>query len=381
MPRLLLNCLAPQDAAPLALPALPAGLRLDDLAAQHWAGLRLRAWQMEADAASLDAARNWLEQASQQQAATDQIFRGLLLEEAPAAARLVLQGPQLDGRVLRRALDALHLAGFAAAGPLRANGAAVLQINVAGAAADLRLLNHRLAEAVADLSVDAAVCPADWQPGHFGLLLTDMDSTLISIECIDELADMAGLKPQVAAITERAMQGELDFAASLKARVALLAGLPESMLERVYQERLRLNPGAERLVAGLRAQGCRVGVVSGGFTFFTDRLKARLGLDYAFANTLEIKGGKLTGRVLGEIVDAQGKARILEALARENGLALSRCIAMGDGANDLPMLQKAGLGIAYRAKPVVRAQADYSIQHTGLDGVLALMGDGAGAEC
>ncbi|HEY0635815.1 MAG TPA: phosphoserine phosphatase SerB [Gammaproteobacteria bacterium] len=223
------------------------------------------------------------------------------------------------------------------------------------------------------LGFDINMLPPRFDVEEVGLLLTDMDSTLINIECIDEIADFAGVKPQVAAITEAAMRGELDFAASLTQRVATLDGLDEGVLQRVYDERLAPNPGAEALVAGLHRHGVKVGVVSGGFTFFTDRLKARLALDFSRANVLEQGGGKLTGRVVGAIVDAAAKARFLEELCEELRISPSQSIAMGDGANDLLMMQRAGLGIAYRAKPKVQLQADVVLNHATLAEVLHLI--------
>ncbi|PKO46111.1 MAG: phosphoserine phosphatase SerB [Betaproteobacteria bacterium HGW-Betaproteobacteria-22] len=205
---------------------------------------------------------------------------------------------------------------------------------------------------------------------NFGLCVMDMDSTLISIECIDEIADMVGIKPQVAAITERAMQGELDFAQSLRERVALLKGLSESDLMRVLNERLKLNPGATEWIAACKKHNITTLLVSGGFNFFADRVKAMLGLDYAVANSLEIIDGKLTGRVLGEIVDAQRKADELIKLRDQLGLTTRQTIAIGDGANDLKMMSAAGVGVAYHAKPVVQAQATYALNHSGLDGVI-----------
>jgi phosphoserine phosphatase len=201
----------------------------------------------------------------------------------------------------------------------------------------------------------------------------DMDSTLISIECIDEIADMQGLKPQVAAITESAMRGEIEFAESLRRRVALLEGLDESALQRVYDERLQFNPGAETLLSELQGRGIKTLLVSGGFTFFTERLKQRVGLDYAYANVLEIVDGKLTGRVLGDVLDAQGKADWLNRVRTELELSSEQVVAIGDGANDLKMMAAAGIGIAYHAKPVVRAQATYAISHMGLEGALNLL--------
>jgi phosphoserine phosphatase len=221
--------------------------------------------------------------------------------------------------------------------------------------------------------IDYGFVPADKTLADFGLVVMDMDSTLISIECIDEIADMQGLKPEVAAITESAMRGEIDFAESLRRRVALLEGLDESALQRVYDERLKLNPGAEIMLASLKKHGIRTLLVSGGFLFFTERLKPRLGLDYTHANTLEIVGGKLTGRVLGKILDAQGKAEWLIKIRDELGLGPEQVIAMGDGANDLKMMAEAGISIAYHAKPVVRAQASYAFNFVGLDGLTRLL--------
>ena len=208
----------------------------------------------------------------------------------------------------------------------------------------------------------------------FGLLVMDMDSTLITIECIDEIADMQGIKPQVAAITEAAMRGEIDFAESLRRRVALLEGLDEHALQRVYDERLQLSPGAEIMLEALHAQGIKTMLVSGGFLFFTERLKPRLGLDYTHANELEIVGGKLTGKVLGKVFDAQGKADWLVKIRAELGLKPEQVIAMGDGANDLKMMAQAGVSIAYHAKPVVREQASYALNFVGLDGLVNLLG-------
>ena len=233
----------------------------------------------------------------------------------------------------------------------------------------------------------AAYCEAerlDWgyipearKLSDFGLLVMDMDSTLITIECIDEIADMQGLKPEVAAITAAAMRGEIDFAESLRRRVGLLRGLPDSALARVHDERLQLTAGAEILLAALRRAGIKTLLVSGGFTYFTERLKARLGLDAAAANTLEIVDGRLTGRVLGDILDATGKAARLEQTRTALGLSATQVVAIGDGANDLRMMAAAGVSIAFHAKPVVRAQASHALNFCGLDGVLPLLGEPA----
>ena len=221
--------------------------------------------------------------------------------------------------------------------------------------------------------IDATYMMGQRELAEFKLVAMDMDSTLITIECIDEIADMQGLKPQVAAITEAAMRGELDFGASLTQRVALLEGLDASALQRVYDERLALSPGAEKMLAAVQKAGLKTLLVSGGFTFFTERLKQRLGLDYTHANELEIVDGKLTGKVLGTIVDAEEKKRTVERVCAELGIAPAQAIVMGDGANDLKMMGIAGLSVAFRAKPVVRSQADVALNFVGLDGILNIL--------
>ena len=205
-----------------------------------------------------------------------------------------------------------------------------------------------------------------------GLLVMDVDSTLIMEEGIDLLGEEAGVGAQVAAITERAMRGELDFEAALRERVALLKGLPEDIFTRIA-EKIHFTPGAEDLVKELHKRGYKVGLVSGGFHETLDRLAEQLGIDYVKANRLEIQQGFLTGQVLGEIVTKDTKLAMLKAWAAENMLELNQTIAMGDGANDLPMIQTAGMGIAFMAKPIVREQAPYQIQERNLYRVIALL--------
>jgi phosphoserine phosphatase len=229
-----------------------------------------------------------------------------------------------------------------------------------------------VAEACAAAGYDFARIDSAQALSQVRLVAMDMDSTLITIECVDEIADAQGIKPQVAAITERAMRGEIDFAESLKARVALLAGVPVSALEAIYADRLRLSPGAENLVATLHAQGTKTLLVSGGFTFFTDRLRDRLQLTAAMSNVLAIADGHLTGKLVGDLVDADAKAREVRRWARDARADGGLVIALGDGANDLPMFAVADVSIAWHAKPVVRARATHAIDHCGLDAVLNL---------
>ena len=221
--------------------------------------------------------------------------------------------------------------------------------------------------------VDATFIEAGRSLADFRLVAMDMDSTLITIECIDEIADMQGLKPQVAEITEAAMRGELDFSDSLKRRVALLEGLDASALERVYEERLQISMGGEKMLAAVKAAGLKTLLVSGGFTFFTQRLQKRLGLDFVHANELEIVGGKLTGRVAGGIVDAEEKKRTVERVCAQLGVTPGQAIVMGDGANDLKMMKISGLSVAFRAKPVVYQQADVALNFSGLDALLNIL--------
>ena len=221
--------------------------------------------------------------------------------------------------------------------------------------------------------IDCALVPPDHRMSKFGLAVMDMDSTLISIECIDEIADMIGIKSEVAEITEAAMRGELDFAASLRKRVSLLKGLPEAALSQVIRERLRLNPGAREWIAACKENNINTMVVSGGFTQFANHVKELLGLDFAVSNTLEIADGKLTGNILGDIVDADRKAQELLKLRDILELKPEQTIAIGDGANDLKMMGVAGVGVAYHAKAIVQSQATYALNYSGLDGIANLL--------
>jgi len=227
-----------------------------------------------------------------------------------------------------------------------------------------------LADAAAAAKCDAGFVPGARRLDRVRVVAMDMDSTLITIECIDEIADLHGIKADVATITASAMRGEIEFAESLRRRVRLLAGLPEAALLRVYDERLQITPGAQRMLAGFRAVGAKTLLVSGGFTFFTERLKARLQLDHTLANTLRVKDGILTGDFEGAIVDAQAKADMVVAWKLKYAGSDGLVVTLGDGANDLPMFAVADVSIAYRAKPVVRAAATHTIDHCGLDAAL-----------
>jgi len=281
------------------------------------------------------------------------------MQPATNAPILVVQGP--DATSLR----ATALAEMCGAASLETVGPAAWRLRGAQqrAGIDAWCEAHRL---------DHAWVPEDRRFADLKLLAMDMDSTLITIECIDELGSYLNLKDQISSITAQAMRGEIDYPESLRKRVALLAGLHEDVLEDVYEEKLRLSPGAETLVAACRNQGIRLLLVSGGFSFFTERLKQRLALDETLSNMLEIDNGKLTGRVLGSIVDAGAKAAKFRQFAQRLGATRAQTVAIGDGANDLTMMAEAGVSVAYRAKPVVRAKATHSLNFAGLDGVLNL---------
>jgi len=275
------------------------------------------------------------------------------------AVNLVVQGPEMNARL---AEDVARLAAAAAVEPVAAT-AWHLRGAARGPTVEAWCAAHR---------VDCAWVPEDRRLAALRLLAIDMDSTLITIECVDEIGALLGRKAEIAAITEEAMRGEIPYAESLARRVALLAGLEEAALEKVYRDTLALSPGAERLIEGCRARGIRTLLVSGGFTFFTERVQARLGIDEALANELEVVDGRLSGRLRGAIVDAAAKAARFREVAARLGLSKPQTLAVGDGANDLAMMAEAGVSVAWRAKPRVRAAAMHALDFSDLDGVLNL---------
>jgi phosphoserine phosphatase len=272
---------------------------------------------------------------------------------------LVLQGPSLEQGHLDEATRITRATSAERIAPRAYRLKNAFQENALAAWCEARQLDH-------------AFVPEGRRFSDLKLLAMDMDSTLITVECIDELGELAGKKREIAAITAQAMRGEIDYTESLRRRVALLQGLEESALGRVYDERLRLTPGAERLLAACKRHGVQLLLVSGGFTFFTERLKARLDIDYTVSNVLGIERGRLTGRVVGDIVEAEAKAAKFRSVARELKARKEQTLAIGDGANDLKMMAEAGFSVAFHAKPVVREQASCALNWSGLDGVLNL---------
>ncbi|MEL5849619.1 MAG: phosphoserine phosphatase SerB [Candidatus Igneacidithiobacillus chanchocoensis] len=353
--------LSPAAQGRMPLPTSMGQLVSGEIEQREIAGTWLQTWRLPADFAALQP---FLEELARQGLAQEREVLWGPAAENEEAMRLVLRG-SLTPTLLRRALTSLALRAFLPGRVLLAQGNELV-LEIWGDAGHLALVNHQLLEALMEFPVDVALTPM-WDSGHFRLLISDMDSTLIAIECIDELGAHLGLKSKIAAITERSMAGELDFRSSLRERVRLLAGTPVSAIDAVIRERLQFSPGAHALIAAAKRAGMETAVVSGGFTQFTRHVQEALDLDYAFANQLDLRDGKLTGEVIGDIVDAEAKADILELLAIAAGTDAAHCVAIGDGANDLPMLRKAGVGIAYHAKAAMRAQANYQIRHGGLD--------------
>lgn len=266
-----------------------------------------------------------------------------------------------------------RLSGRIPLGELARDSKACVELSIRGGLTDTTAFRSDLLELATELEVDLALQRDSMYRRNRRLVVFDMDSTLITAEVIDELAIAAGVGDQVAQITEQAMRGELDFNASFKARVALLKGLDVSVLEGIAQN-LCITEGAENLITTLRKLGYKTAILSGGFTYFARYLQQRLGIDYIHANALDTREGKVTGEVVEPIVDGARKALLLKEIAENEGVALEQVIAVGDGANDLPMLAIAGLGVAFRAKPLVKQSAEQSISTLGLDAILYLLG-------
>lgn len=250
---------------------------------------------------------------------------------------------------------------------------ASVQLSLSGEVKDIPEMHAKFLHISQEMDIDVAVQEDNLYRRSRRLVCFDMDSTLIQAEVIDELAKVAGVGEQVAAITESAMRGEIDFTESFRRRMALLEGMDESVLEDIAKN-LPITEGAERLISHLRHFGYKVAILSGGFTYFANYLKEKLGIDYVHANQLDFENGKLTGKVKGDIIDGNMKAKLLTQLAEQEGISTEQVIAVGDGANDLPMLSIAGLGIAFHAKPIVKEQAQHSIATLGLDAILYLLG-------
>jgi len=270
-----------------------------------------------------------------------------------------------------RSAQVLSSLGAIAPSP-RPLGPGALDMTFEAASGALQMLRQGAQDAVFGLPVDTCVQPAAGRRKR--LLISDMDSTIVAVECIDELADFAGLKAEIAAITERGMRGEMDFETGLRERVAMLQGLPRSDIDRCIAERVTLNPGAEALVRTMAANGAECLLVSGGFTLFVDRVASDVGFHRSHSNVLEIEQERLTGRVLGPVFGSAQKLATLQEEAGRLGLDLSETLAVGDGANDLAMIEAAGLGVAYRAKPVVAARADARVEHSDLTALLYFQG-------
>ena len=289
---------------------------------------------------------------------------------------LTLLSPFASTQTLPSVTKILDENGFAVqkTTSLAREGGSVQQLGITGSQAiDIQKLRQAFFQLSEQIQIDICMQENARKHNNFRLIVFDMDSTLIQAEVIDLLAEAAGVGPQVASITERAMQGELDFNQSFRQRLAMLKGLDEKVLEGIA-EAIPLMEGAERLIQVLKKLGYRTAIVSGGFRYFASHLQKKLGIDYIFANELEIIDGKVTGNVFGEIINGERKAALLKQIAAQEKLQPEQVIAVGDGANDLPMLGEAGLGIAFRAKPLVRRSVRVAISHMGLDGILYLLG-------
>jgi phosphoserine phosphatase len=315
---------------------------------------------------SQDSYSQWVEAQGQARYIITLLSRKITSDQLARVTRVISQhGLNIDG--INR------LSGRIPLGKLPALSKACLEFSARGSLRDSAAFRRDLLEVAGAMEMDLAFQQDNMYRRNRRLVVFDMDSTLIEAEVIDELAKLAGVGEQVSAITERAMRGEIDFSESFRTRVALLKGLEESALEDVARK-LKITEGAEHLISTLSTLGYKTAILSGGFTYFARYLQDRLGIDYVFANELDISDGRVTGKIRGTIVDGGRKAELLQQLAAEQGIDLQQVIAVGDGANDLPMLSIAGLGIAFRAKPLVQKSAEQSISTLGLDAILYLLG-------
>lgn len=309
----------------------------------------------------------WVEQQGKNRYILTVIGRSLSAKQIAAAARVIRdQGLNID--------SIIRLTGRQSVMHPEKNGRACIEFSLRGTPKDLADMQSKLMHLSADMAFDFSLQKDNMYRRMRRLICFDMDSTLIQTECIDELAERAGVGDKVRKITERAMRGEIDFRESFKERVALLKGLDVSVMKDIA-EKLPITEGVERLMAVLKRYGYKIAILSGGFTYFGEYLQRKFGIDYMYANELEVDdNGKLTGKYLGDIVDGKRKAELLKLIAQVEKVNLAQTIAVGDGANDLPMISEAGLGIAFHAKPRVVANAKQSINTIGLDGVLYFLG-------
>jgi phosphoserine phosphatase len=335
---------------------------LKDLLFQaHKLGIQIRFSPIEED-----LYENWVAQQGKERRIITLLGRRISAEQLSKVAAAIAKN-KLNIDVINR------LSGRLSVNQTDTTQTACVQITVSGKIDDPGVLRAELLNIHADTGIDISFYVDDIYRYARRLVVFDMDSTLIQGEAIDELADVAGIGDQVAQITEATMQGKIEFKEGLTRRVALLEGLEENVLSFVAQN-LVLTEGAERLVRKLKQLGYKIGIISGGFDYFGKYLQKKLGLDYAFTNCLEIADGKLTGKIKGDVIDGQKKAEILKTIAQVENISLHQTIAVGDGANDLPMISIAGLGVAFNAKSIVKENAQRSISSVGLDGLLYLMG-------
>ncbi len=321
--------------------------------------------QVHFSASSPEEYRAWVDGQSKRRSIVTVLGRAILGEHL-AAVSAVIAGQSLNIERIERLSGRPSLEAIG-------EGRACIEFTVSGEPGDETGMRAAFMAITHEHEIDIAFQRDDLYRRNRRLVVFDMDSTLIQVEVIDELAKEAGVGERVAGITAAAMRGELDFPSAFRERVRLLQGLRVEALDRVAA-RIPLMDGAERLISTLRSLGYKTGILSGGFTYFGEPLRQRLGIDYLYANELEIRAGAVTGEVTSEIVDGQVKARRLREIAEREGISLEQCIAVGDGANDLPMIGIAGLGIAFHAKPVVRQNARQSLSTIGLDGILYLIG-------